>query len=380
MISTQRDLDDLVRRLSPEPRLAVDTEADSLHSYFEKLCLIQISVPGGDYLIDPLAGLDLAPLLALLESREIVIHAMDFDLRMLRRASPGFQPAAVFDTAIAAKLLGHSELGLAALLKKLLGIELCKSSQKEDWGRRPLPQKMIEYALNDTRHLLRLRDLLAAELEKLGRAEWLRQWCARSAAPAEEKPRDPETAWRVSGWITLSPRGRAILRALWNWRETEAMRRDRPPFYVLSNSELVRAADAYDKGLPFESRALKSPAASASFHKTAAEAAKLPPSAWPKLPDRPRGLKMTPDQEARINAIKASRDQIAAALRLDPSIIAPRQTVEQLVFNPRETAASLLPWQRDLLASALRQHSPEALQPPPGPQNNPLPAAAQAAT
>ncbi len=360
MISSQTDLNSLIVRLSNEPRLAVDTEADSLHSYFEKLCLIQISVPSGDFLIDPLAGLDLHPLIRLFESREIVIHAMDFDLRMLRRTAPHFKPTNIFDTAIAARLLGYPELGLAAILKKLLGLDLCKSSQKEDWGRRPLPQKMIEYAINDTRHLLRIRDLLAADLESLGRLELHRQWCARSVSLAEDKPRDPETAWRVTGWKTLSPRGLAILRSLWNWREAEAMRRDRPSFHILSSGELVRAADAYDKGLPFESRSLKDHTF-ALFHQTALEAAALPASAWPKPPKRVRGLKITPEHEARINALRAFRDRAAADLKLDPSIIAPRHTLEALVFSPREASAKLLPWQREILAEALRAHSPEAL-------------------
>jgi Ribonuclease D len=151
MIQTDAQLAELLPKLEAVDRIAVDTEADSLHCYFEKLCLIQISLPGHDYLVDPLAEMDLAPLAQKLTGKEIVLQGADFDLRLLRR-SIGFVATGVFDTVIAARLLGIRSFSLAALVETFFGVTLAKGSQKANWARRPLPQHMAEYA--DERHSL----------------------------------------------------------------------------------------------------------------------------------------------------------------------------------------------------------------------------------
>ncbi len=356
MVATPNHLAALLNELETHDCLAVDTEADSLHCYFEKLCLVQISIPGHDILVDPLAGLDLKPLMQLFERKELVFHAMDFDLRMLRRVAP-FAPANIFDTAIAGKLLGYKELGLAAMLRRHFGLEINKASQKEDWGRRPLPEKMIDYAMTDTRHLLDLRTILTAELKRLGRWEWFVENCRRTAKPGDgEKPRDPEKAWKVGAWKDLSPRGRAVLRALWNWREEEARRRDRPTFYVIGNDDLVRAATAYDKGEEFSSRSLKGNTAN-SFTACARKALALPPDQWPPpAPRTARPLRMTPEQEGEVTRLKLRRDEIATKLELDPSVIASRTTLEGLVVRREETLGSMQQWQIDLVRPFLDGH------------------------
>ncbi|MFQ3578015.1 MAG: HRDC domain-containing protein [Verrucomicrobiia bacterium] len=352
MIQRQDELEGLIDRLKGQAWIAIDTEANSLHSYFEKLCLIQISIPGEDYLVDPLSGIEIAPLLKLLAESNLVLHAMDFDLKMLRRVGD-FQPRKVFDTSIAGKLLGYRELGLAALLKRHFGLEISKASQKEDWGRRPLPPKMIEYAMTDTRHLLDLREILRCELLRLGRMSWFEESCHRAVLNASsERERDMESAWRVSGWMRLSPRGRAVLRALWQWREQEAMKRDRPSFYVINNEEMVRAAEAFDKGETFSSRSLRGGAMGA-FYTVAQEALVLPESSWPSPPPRGKGRRVTPEEESQIAQLKGHRDKIAAELDLDPSVIAPRVVLEGLILNRAETQASMLKWQYDLLEPAL---------------------------
>src|SRR5260370_3384200 len=144
LITTAAQLKELLDQIKSVERVAVDTEADSLHCYHEKLCLLQISVPEKDVLVDPLANVDLASLREALEKKEIVLHGADFDLRLLRR-SLNFKARKIFDTVIAARLLGIREFSLAALVERFFGVTLTKGSQKANWARRPLPSRMVEY-------------------------------------------------------------------------------------------------------------------------------------------------------------------------------------------------------------------------------------------
>jgi len=144
--------------------IAVDTEADSLHAYPEKICLIQISTVAGDELVDPLACLQLDPLLDALNAHQLIMHGADYDLRLLRKHHE-FVPSTIFDTMLAARLLGERQFGLSSLVEKFLGVKLEKGSQKANWARRPLTERMEIYARNDTHHLKPLVDKLRVELE-----------------------------------------------------------------------------------------------------------------------------------------------------------------------------------------------------------------------
>ena len=205
MIDTAEQLAATLPLLQNLERVAVDTEADSLHCYFEKLCLVQMSFGGNDYLVDPLAGFDLSPLAAALAGKEIVLQGADFDLRLMKR-SFDFTASKVFDTVVAARLLGLREFSLAALVQRYFGVILSKGSQKANWAQRPLPPQMAEYAMNDTRYLLPLAEKMEAELREKGRWEWFEQSCERGLAQAAvERVRDEEQAWRISGSGTLRP-------------------------------------------------------------------------------------------------------------------------------------------------------------------------------
>src|SRR5438105_5340130 len=214
MIQTDSELSDLLPKLHAVDRIAVDTEADSLHCYFEKLCLIQLSFPGHDYLVDPLANLDLSPLAETLARKEIVLQGADFDLRLLRR-SLGFVATRIFDTVIAARLLGIRSFSLAALVESFFGVTLAKGSQKANWAQRPLPKHMAEYALNDTRYLLPLAEKLEAQLRERGRLEWFRQACARALEQtAVQRVRDEDETWRITAAGTADARTPSGLRDL----------------------------------------------------------------------------------------------------------------------------------------------------------------------
>ncbi|MBA2623356.1 MAG: HRDC domain-containing protein [Chthoniobacterales bacterium] len=347
MINTDAQLAEIVPLFEAVDRVAVDTEADSLHCYFEKLCLLQLSFGGSDYLVDPLAALDLAPLSSALADKELVLQGADFDLRLLKRAMD-FTATRVFDTVVAARLLGIRAFSLAALVERYFGIKLTKGSQKANWAQRPLSPHMEEYAMNDTRYLLPLAEKLEAELKEKGRFEWFQQSCQRGLAQtAVQRVRDEEEAWRITGSGTLSPRASAILRALWQWRDREAQAADRPSFHILQNHLLVQAAVGFDSGHTPEFRHL-TPRRRRGFIEAAAGAMQLPESEWPARRRR-LGVRPTQEMERAAENLRRKRDVIAEELGLEPSFIAPKATVESIAADQTQSETLLVPWQRGLL-------------------------------
>ena len=230
----------LIQRIGAAERVALDTEADSLHNYFEKVCLVQLSFGGEHYLIDPLAGLDLNGLSEALADKPLILHGGDYDLRMMR-ASMGFRPRReVFDTMIAAQLLGLEQIGLAALTERFFAITIGKAGQKSDWSRRPLSENQLRYAVNDTRFLERLADRMHGELSARGRVDWHRESCrAMVESSGRDHARDPENAWRIKGAGRLTRRQLAYLRELWRWRDQHARSANLPAFRVLGNQEIL---------------------------------------------------------------------------------------------------------------------------------------------
>ena len=230
----------LALELSSQPRLAVDTESNSLHAFREQLCLVQFSSPGIDYLVDPLALEDLAPLQPVFADPgiEMVFHAADYDLACLKRDF-NITVAKLFDTMQAARILGYKRVGLDSVLEEKLGIKLDKKYQKADWGERPLSREMLNYARLDTHHLLDLRDCLHAELQSRGRWELAREEFVRlSLGNGNGKVEIPP--WqRVKGTQKFNDRQLTILQELCDWRETQARQMDRPPFKVIDNKRLT---------------------------------------------------------------------------------------------------------------------------------------------
>jgi len=350
VIQNERALLELLPDVRRAEWVAVDTEADSLHSYPEKLCLIQISVPERDVLVDPLAGFCLAELLEALGQHELVLHGADYDLRLLFRAYQ-FRPRAVFDTMLAARLLGYSQLGLDSLAAKLLNITLEKGPQKANWARRPLTERMIHYARNDTRYLQSMANLLRQELEAKGRASWHRESCDRLLQECcQVRALDREEAWRIKGSYELDRHGLAILRSLWLWREGEAIRHARPPFFILPHEHLVAMADAAAKAKPIDSwlpprlssRRLKELQGAIEI------AQALPPSAWPIIPRR-NSPRLSRGQRSRYEDFRRIRDLQAAKLGLEPSVIASRAALVGLAADRPDNGDALMRWQRELL-------------------------------
>jgi ribonuclease D len=347
MIQSDAQLAEFIPKLSDVDRVAVDTEADSLHCYFEKLCLIQISIPGHDYLVDPLANLDLAPLSTALTGKEIVLQGADFDLRLLRR-SFGFVATRIFDTVIAARLIGIRSFSLAALVEQFFGVTLAKGSQKANWARRPLPKHMAEYALNDTRYLLPLAEKLEEGLRERGRLEWFRQSCDRALEQASiQRDRDDEEPWRISGSGKLGGKASAVLRELWHWRDKEAQAADRPSFHILQNHLLLKAAEQFVAGEVPDFRHF-SPRRRQTFREAGERALALQESEWPVRPKR-RGTRPTREMERAAEELRRRRDLIANEHGLEPSLIAPRGAIDAVIADESCSESLLAPWQRNLL-------------------------------
>jgi ribonuclease D len=369
LVADADSLGRLVAALAEAPGLdvALDTEADSFHHYYEKVCLLQLSRGGDAWLVDPLAGLDLAPVFALLSERRLLLHGADYDLRLLARGH-GFRPRAIFDTMLAAQLLGLREIGLAALLAQRLGVTLDKSSQRADWSRRPLAPTLVAYAAEDVLHLHALVASLETELAALGRTAWHAEECARLLAQdLSPAPEDPETDWRIKGSNALSPKERAFLRELWQAREERARALDLPPFRVLHNEALlalVRRAAAGERDLAaLFPRALPAPFA-ARLREALARAEALPPSSWP--PSR-RGEPVRPEPalEKAVNALKVRRDAAAQRLGIDPGVLASRAALVDVAragldarrpLSPADLVAAtgLSRWKAELLAETPR--------------------------
>lgn len=345
MISDARGLSELIDRLAPLSQIALDTEADSLHSYFEKLCLVQISTEHEDALVDPLAGFPLQPLYDVLAGKRLVLHGADYDLRLLHRGG-NFAAADIFDTMIASRLCGYKELGLAALVAKYFDVKLSKASQKANWALRPLSKQMLEYAISDTKYLLPLAAILEAELHRLGRWEWFTESRDRLIASAREpRERDESQAWRISGSAALSPRAQSILRVLWYWRDGEARSWDRPPFHVIGNEDMVRVSEQAARGVAYSTPRMSSRRRK-SFEVVMALAQHIPEHEWPVTP-KTRRRRATREQTELFEKLKNVRDKAAGELGLDPSIIAPRNALEAASLDLGTSA--LMRWQRRLL-------------------------------
>jgi ribonuclease D len=348
LIITDNDvLDKWCASLENEEAVAADTEGDSLHCYFEKLCLIQISLADQNVLIDPLESLDFSRFNALLAKRRIILHGCDYDLRMLRRGIK-FVPGEVFDTYLAARLIGLKEVGLASLVTEFFGIDLPKSSQKANWARRPLTRAMIEYAINDTLYLVRLAEQLTERLEALGRWPWFQESCLKAVlAAAEDREKDPERVWKIPGSAGLQGMSLAVLKVLWHWRDEEAKSADRPSFQVLRNEELValaKSAAGSEVRIPSSVQGSRRK----RLHGALEQALALPESEWPLRTKLPRN-RPTSEQEQRFERLKNRRDRVAEGLNLDPGVIAPRQALERISREPEAVGGVLMRWQRQLL-------------------------------
>jgi len=325
--------------------LALDTEGASFHRFIDRIYLLQLSTRDAHAIIDPLPITKPQGLGAILEDPkiEIVFHDADYDLRLLRQ-DYGWQIRNVFDTRIAAQLLGIKAFGLAALLERGFGLKLDKKHQRADWSMRPLTADMLDYAAQDTMHLLGLRDQLKAELEQKGRLGWAREEFERLETIAWAQEDAGNGFLKVKGARDLTRRELAIFRELVQWRDATALKLDRATFRVVSNEVLfdaVRALPASKealgriKGMP---RGILERSGEEILEAIARGQA-VPEADLPRFPKAARWDR-DPEFDHKVGAIKTVRDAAALRLELDPGVLCSRDRMETVArLLPREVAA-----------------------------------------
>jgi len=360
-VRTSAELANLMRRVSREPLVGMDTEAASFHRFVDRIYLIQLSISRETAIIDPLTVEDVSSLGAVLADPavEVVFHDADYDLRILDR-DYGFRARHLFDTRIAAHLLGEPAVGLAALLEKHVGVTLDKKYQRADWSRRPLPPEMLEYAATDTRYLLALREKLRSLLEARGRLRWAQEEFQRLEGVRWTPPETNGGAYlRMKGARKLGRRGLAVLRELVPWREAIAAELDRATFRVISNEALLalsetppRSAAELEKVGGISPRLVME--RGASLLTVVQRGLAVPEKDLPRFPRAERHA-ADPAFDQAVERLKAVRNAAAERLGLDPGILCPKGTLEAVArARPRSAAAlgeipEVRGWQAEVL-------------------------------
>ncbi|MFN2397952.1 MAG: ribonuclease D [Gemmatimonadaceae bacterium] len=335
------------------PAIALDTEGASFHRFVDRIYLLQLSTRDVSAIIDPLAVTSLTELGRLLVSpaTEIVFHDADYDLRLLHQ-DYGWHVTNIFDTRIAAQLLGLKSIGLAALLEQYFGVKLDKKHQRADWSVRPLTRSMLDYAAQDTMYLLQLREILKGALERLGRWEWVTEEFQRLEGTrwepdtgGEATDDDANAFMRVKGARDLSRRALAIFRELILWREAKARELDRATFRVVGNEPLLAAAQRTPgtvaelesiKGMP---RALLERRGNEILDAIRRGQA-VAEDSLPRFPKSQR-WERDPDFEPRVNALRSAREKAAQRLNLDPGVLCSREKLEAIARKKPATLEEL---------------------------------------
>jgi ribonuclease D len=361
VVTSSEQLAALLGTLYDEPFVAVDTESNSLYAYQEQVCLIQISIPGADYVVDSLAVSDLSPLAHFFADPKVqkIFHAAEYDVMCLRRDFD-FRFVNLFDTMWAARILGWPRVGLGDVLKDLFDVHTNKRYQRYDWGKRPLDQKALIYASLDTHYLLPLRHLQADGLMRKGHWEEAAEVFEQIAASEPvSNAFTLDDFWRVKRAFDLRPRERAVLRELCIWRDGQARRRDCPHFKVLHDRVLFALAQA----CPRTREALSSvdgikPYNVRRYGKRILQAVELGLHAPP--PDPPPPPPRHSDEEVeRYEALRTWRKAVAAEREVDVDVIVGNAVlwalVERRPRTPEELAGieGLGPWKRQAYGEAI---------------------------
>ena len=337
------------------PWLAVDTEFVRVDTYYPKLCLIQIGDGDTCCCIDVPAVGDLAPLFEVLYRPDILklVHAPGQDLEIFVRLR-GTCPAPLFDTQIAANLLGlGDQIGYAGLVEKLLGIAVDKSLSRTDWLRRPLSAAEIAYAADDVRHLAVIYPMLQEQLSAQGRLAWLAEDCARLCQPALYRT-EPAQAWeRLKGLARLAPTAQSAAAALAHWRETEAQARDRPRKWILDDEPLYRLAERQPRTLSQLEELNLLPPKTLERHGESLLGV-LHSAAGMGTAALSLQQELDAQQKAALQDLQSRIRQTAERLKLPASVLAPRADLIDLLLRGRDADIALLKgWRRDVAGEPL---------------------------
>ena len=340
------EVDRFLDQISGVKELALDTEGASFHRFLDRIYLLQISTRERSAIIDPLPIGSPAKLGQLLQSKdvEVVFHDADYDLRLLHQ-DYGWHVTNIFDTRIASQLLGIKSFGLAALLEQFFDVRLDKKHQRADWSMRPLTRDMLEYAAQDTRYLLQLKDHMTSELQNRGRLRWAEEEFARLEGTRWEAEEEMEGFLRLKGARDLSRRELAVLREVANWRDTVAAQLDRATFRVMSNEVLLELARRAPRSVS-ELSAIKGmpkgmiERAGADITAAIRRGMEAPEAELPKFP---RGQRWSKDRDFddRVARLKSVRDAAATRLELDPGVLCSRERLENVARSGAKTIEDL---------------------------------------
>lgn len=351
IINTLSGLENLVAQLQDQPIIAVDTEANSLYAYQERVCLIQLSydsVGKGqiddmvDYIIDPLAIGNMSSFGSLLSNPklEVVFHGAEYDVMSLKRDFD-YRFANLFDTHVAARHLGWQRVGLSSLLDEYYQIKVDKSFQQANWGARPLSTKQLLYAQMDTHYLISLRHMLSQKLHEAGCWEEATEIFEQlTHLPPIEKKFDEEGFWRIKDTRAFNDSQMAVLRELYIWREQMASEINQPPFKVVQDSTLVRLAQQ----MPTTFHELSQIKGVSKYYlkrmaPTLLNAIQQGMQATPPIPRRSNGI--DPDVLARYDALRDWRKNRAAARGVESDVIVSKQVMWALAYEVPSTSHEL---------------------------------------
>jgi ribonuclease D len=371
-IETLPHLEEAARILGQAKIIGVDLEADSMHHYFEKVCLLQMAAESACYVVDPLAVKDLSVLRPVFSNPRTrkVFHGADYDIRSLYRDFR-LEVENLFDTQLACLFLGLRETGLEALLRSRFQVELNKKYQRADWSQRPLSPEMVEYAAMDVEYLLPLAGVLEKELEEKGRLSWVEEECLFLSKVRFPPPSHEPLYLRVKGASLLDPRSLAVLKALLEFREAQAQKSDLPPFKVLGNEPLLELA--MKKPLRLEEMETGKVLSGKLIHRYGTRllqeihrAMAVPDEDLPVYP-RKTWTDLPSPARKRVKALKTWRDMRAKDLGMEPGILLNNALINDLALkNPRsikemEEIPGLKKWRqnhfgREILAAQARGH------------------------
>ncbi len=363
-IDTATAADKFLGALEQSGTVAVDTEGASFHRFVDRIYLLQLSTRELTSVLDPLAIGKPAALGRILESDKIekVFHDADYDLRLLHQ-DYGWNTRKLFDTRVAAQLLGIRAFGLAALLERSFGLKLDKKHQRADWSMRPLPKDMLDYASQDTMYLLELRDRLAGELETAGRWSWAQEEFARSEGTHWDAPDGEDNGYmRIKGARDLGRRELGLFRELVRFRDGIARELDRATFRVAGNEALFAVAKEAPRTMEALTAIKGVPRGIAERRGTEMLAAvtrglAVPEDQLPKFPRAPRWDRDA-DFDAKVNALRTVREEAAQRLGLDPGFLCAREKLEMIARKKPKTLEELaeIPdlrkWQIEVMGSA----------------------------
>lgn len=348
LITHPGQLHALAARLADQPFIAVDTESNSLYVYQEQVCLIQFSIPGADFLVDPLALTDLSPLAPLFADprHEKIFHAAEYDLICLKRDF-GFTIENIFDTMLAARMLGRKKIGLGSILQDEFNVTLDKKYQRANWSQRPLPSHLRAYAQLDTRYLIPLRHRLHTELQQkdllpLAREDFERLCQVNGREPLARE----ELVWRINGARDLSPRQAAVLQELCRWRDETAKKMNRPVFKVMSDALLLSLAQSQPRNERQLRAAKLTDRQIHSFGQGVLAALARGLAAPPLYP--PAHSYPGDDYLNRLDALADWRKQRGRAAGVESDIILPREHMARIARHNPSSAAELAALMQDI--------------------------------